>query len=103
MNKTLEEGKALTSEVVNMANDEVPNDVHLVLCTPAIHLYGCQYGERFCSVSVSAQNMSEHVSGAYTGDISADMIFLLVQLWLFWDIAKEENTTMKQTLNWLIE
>lgn len=75
MNKTLEEGKALTSEVVNMANDEVPNDVHLVLCTPAIHLSTvASMAKDSAQVSVSAQNMSEHVSGAYTGDISADMI-----------------------------
>ena len=38
MNKTLSEGLSLASEVVNMANDEAPSDVTLVLCTPAIHL-----------------------------------------------------------------
>ena len=75
MNKTLEEGKALASEVVNIAADEVPTDVNLVLCTPAIHLDSVASISKSSEiVNVAAQNMSEHESGAYTGDISADMV-----------------------------
>ncbi len=75
MNKTLEEGQSLASEVVNIAADEVAADVNLVLCTPAIHLGAvASITKSSDKVSVGAQNMSEHESGAYTGDISADMV-----------------------------
>lgn len=73
MNLNLNEGQSLTSEVVNMAKDEAPNDVQLVLCTPAIHLSAV--GKLVSgNVALGAQNISEHESGAYTGDISADMV-----------------------------
>lgn len=74
MNKTLSEGLSLASEVVNMANDEAPSDVTLVLCTPAIHLSQVSaIAKDAKTVFVGAQNISEHESGAYTGDLSADM------------------------------
>lgn len=75
MNKTLEEGLSLASEVSNMAADEVPSDVTLVMCTPAIHMTAASATVKDSSnVFVGAQNMSEHESGAYTGDLSADMV-----------------------------
>ena len=75
MNKTLSEGLSLASEVVNIANDEVPSDVIVVLCTPAIHLAQAAAIVRDSDkVFLGAQNISEHESGAYTGDISADMV-----------------------------
>lgn len=75
MNKTLPEGLSLASEVVNIANDEVPSDVTVVLCTPAIHLSQvAAIVKNSPKVFLAAQNISEHESGAYTGDISADMI-----------------------------
>lgn len=75
MNKTLPEGLSLASEVVNIANDEVPSDITLVLCTPAIHLSQVSaIVKNSPKVFLAAQNISEHESGAYTGDISADMI-----------------------------
>jgi triosephosphate isomerase len=75
MNKTLEDGLALASEVTNMAVDEVSSDVTMVMCTPAIHLSPvASITKDATHVSVGAQNMSEHESGAYTGDLAADMI-----------------------------
>ncbi|OEK07443.1 triose-phosphate isomerase [Roseivirga misakiensis] len=75
MNKNLEEGLALASEVVNIAKDEAPNDVTIVMCTPAIHLSQVSaMTADSANVFVGAQNMSEHESGAYTGDLAADMI-----------------------------
>ncbi len=75
MNKTLEEGKALTSEVMNMIEDEIRDDVKIVLCPPFIHLttlQGLLKGKN--QISLGAQNCSEHASGAYTGEISAPML-----------------------------
>lgn len=75
MNLNLTDGQALASEVVNMASDEVPSGVNVVMCTPAIHLGAVSaiIGDSK-KVSLGAQNISEHASGAYTGDISADMV-----------------------------
>ena len=75
MNNTLEEGLSLASEIINIVNDEVNDDVTAILCPPFIHLSQVSKvlagSER---VFLAAQNMSEHHSGAYTGDISATML-----------------------------
>lgn len=75
MNKDLEEGHQLVSEVVNMVKDEVISQVEVVLCTPYIHLNSAGKllsGNK--NVMLGAQNCSEHASGAYTGEISTSML-----------------------------
>lgn len=75
MNKNFSEGLTLASEVVNIVKDELSTDVQVILCTPFIHL--AQVGKNTHEsdkVFLGAQNMSEHDSGAYTGDVSAEMI-----------------------------
>lgn len=74
MNKTLEEGKVLASEVVNIAKDELRDDVQLVLCTPFVHLNALQSILAGSTVASGAQNCSNYVSGAYTGETSAAML-----------------------------
>ncbi len=75
MNKSLDEGLALASEVVNMVKDEVTAEVTAVLCTPFIHLAAVgKLTADSDKVFLGAQNMSEHASGAYTGDTSASML-----------------------------
>ncbi|RYC67625.1 MULTISPECIES: triose-phosphate isomerase [Spirosoma] len=75
MNKTLEEAKALLSEVVNMVKDEVTGDVTVVLCPPALYLTTSrQYITAGGRVALGAQNCHEKASGAYTGEISAPML-----------------------------
>ena len=75
MNKSLDEGLALASEVVNMVNDEVTDDVTAILCTPFIHLAQVsKITAESNKVFLAAQNVSEHASGAYTGDISVGML-----------------------------
>ncbi|MEN8248473.1 MAG: triose-phosphate isomerase [Bacteroidota bacterium] len=75
MNKTLEEGKVLASEVVNMVADEVNDDVTVILGTPFIHLSSvAPLVKDSEKVFVSAQNCSEHEKGAYTGETSVSMI-----------------------------
>ncbi|WMJ72443.1 triose-phosphate isomerase [Cytophagaceae bacterium ABcell3] len=73
MNKSLEEGLKLTSELVNMVNDEVKNDAHIVICTPFLHLapVGKLLNDK---VALGAQNCHSKESGAYTGEISAPML-----------------------------
>jgi len=75
MNKNMEEGHQLASEVVNMVKDEVTSNVEVVLCTPYIHL--SSIGKLLSGnkkVMLGAQNCSEHASGAYTGEVSVSML-----------------------------
>lgn len=75
MNKDLNEGVKLASEVVNMAKGEVNTNITLVLCTPYIHLSSVSSllnGEK--NVFLGAQNCYTKANGAYTGEISAPML-----------------------------
>ena len=75
MNKTLDEGKQLTSEIVNMVDSEVTEDVVVVLSPPFIHLSStAAMIDGSEKVFLGAQNCSEYDSGAYTGEISAEML-----------------------------
>lgn len=75
MNKTLEEAKVLTSELIGMITDEVKGNVKVVLCTPFPYLHPVkQQVGNHARISVGAQNCSEHDWGAYTGETSAAML-----------------------------
>lgn len=73
MNKNLEEGLALTSEIVNMLKDEYNGSAEVILFTPFIHLSAISkhVGGK---VSCGAQNCHQENSGAFTGEVSASMI-----------------------------
>ncbi len=75
MNNTLDEGITLASEIVNMVADELTDDVKMILCTPFIHLSSVSKiignAEK---VFLGAQNCNDHQKGAYTGEISVDML-----------------------------
>lgn len=75
MNKTLEEGQTLASEIMNMVSDEVRGDVKVVFCTPFPYLLTIKslLGNN-SRIAVGAQNCSEHEWGAYTGEVSAPML-----------------------------
>lgn len=75
MNTTLQDGQQLASEVVNMARDEVKSDVQIVLIPPFpfIGTINSLVGSA-SNITVGAQNCHEEASGAYTGEVSIDMI-----------------------------
>ncbi len=75
MNTNLQEGQQLASEVVNMAKDEVKGDVQIVLIPPFPFLGSVKalIGS-VGNIAVGAQNCHEEESGAYTGEVSIDMI-----------------------------
>ena len=73
MNLSLEEGLSLASEVVNIAKDELPTDVKLVVCTPYIHL-GAVGKLTGTTVGLGAQDCSNQDSGAYTGQVSVSQL-----------------------------
>jgi triosephosphate isomerase len=73
MNKTHEEGLKLATEIVNMVKDEVRNDAQVVICPPFVSVQGIAklLDSR---VSIGSQNCSSKASGAYTGEVSAEML-----------------------------
>lgn len=75
MNKTFEEANILTTELIGMIADEVKGDAKVILCTPFPYLLPLKslLGNN-TRISISAQNCSEHESGAYTGEVSAAML-----------------------------
>ena len=75
MNLTVEEGLQLTSEILNMVKDEVIEKVQAILAPPFTHLSSvAKLIEGDGQIHLSAQNCSDQVSGAYTGEVSAAML-----------------------------
>ncbi|TAF44786.1 MAG: triose-phosphate isomerase [Sphingobacteriales bacterium] len=75
MNKNFTEGLALFSEVMHMANDELHNNQQVIVCSPYLHLHSLvQLSKGNVKVAVGAQNCYQAESGAFTGEISADML-----------------------------
>jgi len=74
MNKTLEEAKALTSEVMGMVADELKTNTKVVLCVPFPYLVPLKNQLGNSVVKIGAQNSSEHEWGAYTGETSSLML-----------------------------
>lgn len=75
MNKNYTDGLSLFSEVVNMVRDEVRGDQSVIVCAPYIHLNSLSsLAKDSTQVFIGAQNVHQEVSGAYTGEISAEML-----------------------------
>jgi triosephosphate isomerase len=53
---------------------ESSDRVEIVLCPPSVYLHDVGAAIRGHSLTLAAQNMSEHQDGAYTGEISAGML-----------------------------
>ena len=73
MNTTVPEGVELAKAVV-AKSAEVPADVELIIGTPFTHLYPVNEVVKGTRVALSAENCADHAKGAYTGEISVDML-----------------------------
>lgn len=73
MNKDLNEGLALATELNGLLAAKKVN-CEVVIGTPYIHLAAVSSVVDSALISVAAQNCADHVSGAYTGEISAAMV-----------------------------
>ncbi|MEL6660497.1 MAG: triose-phosphate isomerase [Bacteroidota bacterium] len=72
MNKDYEEGRTLASEIVAKLQ---PSDTVVILGTPYIHLKGVSHIiSDINNLHLSAQNCHQEAGGAYTGEITADML-----------------------------
>ena len=73
MNTTVPEGIELAKAVV-ARSAEVPAEVKLIIATPFTHLYPVAEVVKGSVVGLSAENCADHAKGAYTGEVSADML-----------------------------
>lgn len=73
MNTTVPEGVELAKSVVEKSK-ELPSNVELVVAPPFTHLASVAEALKGSKVVLSAQNCADHAKGAYTGEISADML-----------------------------
>ncbi len=74
MNKTVNEGVQLVEELKNELLKVDTNDVTVVVSPPYVNLSEAVKSAKGSSVNVSAQNVHQEESGAYTGEISAQML-----------------------------
>lgn len=73
MNTTLPDGIKLVKEVIKQSG-EAPADVQLIVCPPFTHLSEFAKIVKGSRVHIGAQNCATWASGAYTGEISAEML-----------------------------
>ena len=71
MNKTPSQAADLIKELIPMVADA---DVDVVICTPATDLAIATEMTKGTNIAVGAENMHWEESGAFTGEISADML-----------------------------
>lgn len=72
MHKNAEE----TEDLINDLIDKLPNDVeaHIIVAPTFVNLASAVDHLEFTNIGVAAQNMHQAESGAFTGEISADML-----------------------------
>ena len=73
MNTTVPEGIELAKAVVARSS-EVPAEVKLIGATPVTHLVPVAAVVKGTVVGLAAVNCADHAKGAYTGEVSADML-----------------------------
>ncbi len=72
MHKNAEE----TEDLLNDLIDKLPNDIeaHIIVAPTFVNLASAVDHLEFTNIDVAAQNMHQNESGAYTGEISANML-----------------------------
>ena len=73
MNKNLQEGIALATELNDILKADKPN-CDVVICTPFIHLASVAGIIDQSVIGLGAENCANKASGAYTGEVSAEMV-----------------------------
>ena len=73
MNTTKPDGVELAKQVAELSA-EVPAGIGLIVAPPFTHLCAVNKALAGSRVELSAQNCADHVNGAYTGEVSVDML-----------------------------
>ena len=71
MNKTPSEAKALIKEMKPLVKDA---DCDVVLCVPYIDIPAAVEAAKGSNIKIGAENIHFKASGAFTGEVSADML-----------------------------
>ena len=71
MNKNLQEGIALAKELTEVVKN--PN-CGVIICTPFIHLASVAEIVKDSAIELGAENCADKEKGAYTGEVSAEMV-----------------------------
>jgi triosephosphate isomerase len=75
MNLKAEDGAGLVSEIQGMYEDEVSREVQLILAPPYPHLMqAVRLTQNHAHIQVAAQNCHQADSGAFTGEVSAEIL-----------------------------
>ncbi|MFA5675129.1 MAG: triose-phosphate isomerase [Christensenellales bacterium] len=75
MNKTADETTALIKELIPLVSDV--DTVDIVVCPTFVNLSAAREALLGSNIALGAQNMHYEKSGAYTGEVSADMLLAL--------------------------
>lgn len=73
MNTTLPEGVKLAQEVNEALKNVTPN-CGVIICVPFTHLASINNVIDSTKLGLGAENCADHLSGAYTGEVSAPMV-----------------------------
>ncbi|MBQ7156590.1 MAG: triose-phosphate isomerase [Bacteroidaceae bacterium] len=73
MNKNLQEGLELANGLNDALAADKPN-CEVIICTPFIHLAKVSELVNHDNIKVGAENCADKVSGAFTGEVSAEMV-----------------------------
>ncbi|MCF8335755.1 MAG: triose-phosphate isomerase [Bacteroidales bacterium] len=73
MNNDLNQGLELAEAIINLQH-EIPEDVHVIMAPPFIHLADIHRKVKDTRLKISAQNCAEEEKGAFTGEVSASMV-----------------------------
>ena len=74
MNKTFQEADELINEIMEGLDEANLRNVNVVLCPPFTFMEMCTDYAQESDYSAGAQNVSSFDSGAYTGEVSANML-----------------------------
>lgn len=75
MNKTFQEGVDLAIEISNIVTEKGDKNVNVIVSPPFTHIAEVNKVVNNDRVSVAGQNCATETSGAYTGEISAEMLW----------------------------
>ena len=77
MNKTFSEAEELITEIADELEEMDFDNLEVILCPPYVYLELATDIAEDAPYSVGAQNINDHDMGAYTGEISAQMLIEL--------------------------
>ncbi len=109
MNKNLQEGIELAMEVEKLYEEKGNKNVKVVIAPPFIHLTEIRKSVKSIEISVSAQNCASEPQGAFTGEVSAEMIwsagadYCIIGHSERRTYYKEDNRTLNQKVKLAIE